>query len=93
MTDLMEFRWFSLLEGYEFMKAKKQMPYDNYYCYIQHIAVHIISIESSYNSLLRYAKEAVSRLRDVKLPENDLSSCQTQHNLSRWMQVNMKCIV
>ncbi|KAK3887915.1 hypothetical protein Pcinc_007998 [Petrolisthes cinctipes] len=35
----------------------------------------------------KYATEAVSRLSDVNLPENDLSSYQTQHNLTRWMQV------
>ncbi|XP_042203507.1 protein RRNAD1-like [Homarus americanus] len=35
----------------------------------------------------QYAVEAVSRLPDFKLPQEDLCSNQTKHNLSRWMQV------
>ncbi|KAK8380525.1 hypothetical protein O3P69_016841 [Scylla paramamosain] len=34
-----------------------------------------------------YAKQAVSRLQDVVLPEVDLTSEETLHNLTRWQQV------
>ncbi|XP_063882966.1 methyltransferase-like protein 25B [Scylla paramamosain] len=34
-----------------------------------------------------YAKQAVSRLQDVVLPEADLTSEETLHNLTRWQQV------
>ncbi|KAK8726965.1 hypothetical protein OTU49_017481 [Cherax quadricarinatus] len=35
----------------------------------------------------QYAVAAVSRLRDIEIPAEDLTSARTKHNLSRWMQV------